>query len=87
MSDVRNLHAHTMSSKSVAELIRYLYPRLYQLHDAGETMGTYDEATGRIEMPAMIRSNYTWMQGNGIYLMGSFLTPYSPFNPLTVIDR
>jgi hypothetical protein len=36
-------------------------------------MGTYDDATGRIEMPAMLRSNYTWMQGHGIYLMGSFL--------------
>jgi protein transport protein SEC24 len=73
MSDVRNAHALAMSSKSVADLIRYLYPRLYQLHDASENMGTYDEITGRIEMPTMLRSNYTWMQGHGIYLMGSFL--------------
>jgi len=75
MSDVRNLHARGMSSKSVADLIRYLYPRLYQLHEASETMGTYDETTGRIEMPTMLRSNYTWMQGHGIYLMGASCVP------------
>ncbi|PVF94239.1 hypothetical protein CPB86DRAFT_766087 [Serendipita vermifera] len=69
MSDVRNIHAHNLSSKSITELIRYLYPRLYQLHDNPETMGTYNETTGRIEMPILIRSNYRWMQGQGIYLI------------------
>jgi hypothetical protein len=33
-------------------------------------MGTYDEETGRLEMPAMLRSNHTWMQGHGVYLIG-----------------
>lgn len=70
VADVRNVHAHAISSKPISELIRYLYPRLYVLHDAPETMGTYDEESGRIEMPPLIRSNYTWMQGHGVYLMG-----------------
>lgn len=69
MSDVRNVHAHQLSSKTVAEVIRGLYPRLYKLHEEPETMGTYDPNTGRLEMPTILRSNYTWMQGHGIYLM------------------
>jgi hypothetical protein len=71
LSDVRNVHAHNLASKPIAEVIRYLYPRLYQLHGASETMGTYDEKTGRLEMPGLLRSNYTWMEGNGIYLLGA----------------
>ncbi|KAG8873918.1 COPII coat Sec23p-Sfb3p heterodimer component [Serendipita sp. 405] len=69
MSDVRNIYRHNISGRSVADLIRGLYPRLYKLHEEPETMGTYIPETGRLEMPTLLRSNYTWMQGHGVYLM------------------
>lgn len=76
MSDVRNQFARSILSKPVHATIRSIYPRLYQLHDGSDTMGTFDEQTGRLQMPPLLRSTYTWMQGQGVYFIGMLIVDY-----------
>ena len=70
VADVRNIHLRKILSASLRALVFSVYPRLYQLHEAPETMGTYDPETGRMIPPWVVRSSHIWMQGHGIYLIG-----------------
>ncbi|KAF8518397.1 Sec23/Sec24 trunk domain-containing protein [Hysterangium stoloniferum] len=69
VSDVRNYHAHKMTSYSVVAMMRYLYPKLLALHDLTDDICSPDPTTGRIQLPSLMRSSYVWMESNGLYLI------------------
>jgi len=69
VADVRNVHVQRILAAGLRALIFSIYPRLYQLHETPESMGTYDPETGRMIPPWITRSSHAWMQGHGIYLI------------------
>lgn len=73
VSDVRNFHAHRILSLGVVATIQYLYPRLLALHDLTDDVCIPDPTTGRIQLPALMRCGYVWMENNGLYLAGKFI--------------
>ena len=48
-----------------------MYPRLLAVHDLDDSIALPHPETRVIEMPALMRSSHVFMQGNGIYLIGT----------------
>lgn len=60
-----------MNSMSIRTLIHYIYPQLMALHDLEDDAALpYGDGFTRIRLPSVMRSSYTFMEANGIYLIG-----------------
>ncbi|KAG5352112.1 hypothetical protein C0989_003837 [Termitomyces sp. Mn162] len=78
-SDVRNYHAHRMNSMPIRSLMHYIYPQLMALHDLEDDVALpYDDEFTRIHLPSVMRSSHTFMEANGIYLVGTLNTYVPP---------
>lgn len=56
---------------NLRSLIYNLYPCVIAMHDLSDDIALPDPASGRIEMPSVMRASHIYMEGHGVYLMGT----------------
>ncbi|RFU71796.1 sec24 [Trichoderma arundinaceum] len=68
-SDIRSAALCLLSTLPLPLLIRYIYPRLYSLHDMPDNAGVPDEATGHIVLPPAQNLSSERLVPYGLYLI------------------
>lgn len=54
------------------------------MHDLSDNIALPDPATGRIEMPSVMRASHIYMEGHGLYLLGISFPISQHFTVLTI---
>ena len=69
--DISNFLRISLQKLSTQEIISYIVPTIYSLHDMenNKTIGTYNTETGEFIMPNPISSSRSSMEKNGLYLI------------------
>ena len=75
-SDIRSAALCLLSTLPVPLLMRYIYPRLYSLHDMPDNAGTPDEETGRIVLPPALNLSVERLVPYGLYLIDDGQTQF-----------
>ncbi|PFH63044.1 hypothetical protein XA68_10085 [Ophiocordyceps unilateralis] len=68
-SDLRSAALCLLSTLPVPLLMRFIYPRLYSLHDMPDSAGMPDEETGQIVMPPAMNLTSERLVSYGLYLI------------------
>ncbi|KAH6606260.1 sec24 [Trichoderma cornu-damae] len=68
-SDIRSAALCLLSTLPLPLLIRYIYPRLYSLHDMPDNAGVPDEGTGQIVLPPAHNLSSERLVSYGLYLI------------------
>ncbi|PNY29771.1 Protein transport protein SEC24, partial [Tolypocladium capitatum] len=68
-SDIRSAALCLLSTLPVPLLMRYIYPRLYSLHDMPDNAGMPDEETGQIVLPPPLNLSSERFVPYGLYLI------------------
>lgn len=68
-SDIRSAALCLLSTLPVPLLMRYIYPRLYSLHDMPDKAGTPDAETGQIVLPPAMNLSSERLVPYGLYLI------------------
>ncbi|KAG6131474.1 COPII subunit [Claviceps purpurea] len=75
-SDIRSAALCLLSTLPVPLLVRYIYPRMYSLHDMPDNAGTPDEATGHIVLPPATVLSSERLVPYGLYLIDDGQTQF-----------
>ncbi|KAG6017452.1 COPII subunit [Claviceps lovelessii] len=75
-SDIRSAALCLLSTLPVPLLTRYLYPRMYSLHDMPDNAGTPDEVTGQIVLPPPTVLSSERLVPYGLYLIDDGQTQF-----------
>lgn len=75
-SDIRSAALCLLSTLPVPLLMRYVYPRMYSLHDMPDNAGTPDEETGHIVLPPAINLSSERLVPYGLYLIDDGQTQF-----------
>ncbi|KAG5950121.1 COPII subunit [Claviceps sorghi] len=75
-SDIRSAALCMLSTLPVPLLMRYIYPRMYSLHDMPDNAGTPDEATGHIVLPPATVLSSERLVPYGLYLIDDGQTQF-----------
>ncbi|KAH7154839.1 hypothetical protein B0J13DRAFT_210893 [Dactylonectria estremocensis] len=75
-SDIRSAALCLLSTLPVPLLIRYIYPRLYSLHDMPDNAGTPDAETGQIVLPPALNLSSEKFAPYGLYLIDDGQTQF-----------
>ena len=69
--DISNFLRISLQKLSPQEIISFIVPSVYSLHDLEEdkTIGTYNQENGLFNMPNLISSSKSAMEDNGLYLI------------------
>jgi len=70
-SDHRANALNLLASLPLPQLIKYIYPTLYSLHDMPDGVGLPDEETGEIVLPDAINSSSEHFERYGLYLINN----------------
>ena len=68
--DISNYLRISLQKLSSQEIITFLVPSIYSLHEleTDKNIGTYNQETGEFNMPKIISSSKSSMEDNGLYL-------------------
>ncbi|KND93078.1 Protein transport protein SEC24 [Tolypocladium ophioglossoides CBS 100239] len=75
-SDIRSAALCLLSTLPVPLLMRYIYPRLYSLHDMPDNAGMPDEETGQIVLPPPLNLSSERFVPYGLYLIDDGQTQF-----------
>lgn len=75
-SDIRSAALCLLSTLPAPLLMRYIYPRLYSLHDMPDNAGTPDEETGHIVLPPTLNLSSERFVSYGLYLIDDGQTQF-----------
>lgn len=75
-SDIRSAALCLLSTLPVPLLMRYIYPRLYSLHDMPDNVGTPDGETGQIILPPAVNLTSERLVSYGLYLIDDGQTQF-----------
>lgn len=75
-SDIRSAALCLLSTLPVPLLVRYIYPRLYSLHDMPDEAGTPDGETGQITLPPPTNLTSERIVPYGLYLIDDGQTQF-----------
>ncbi|OAQ93112.1 protein transport protein Sec24 [Purpureocillium lilacinum] len=75
-SDIRSAALCLLSTLPVPLLMRYIYPRLYSLHDMPDNAGMPDEETGQIVLPPALNLSSERLVSYGLYLIDDGQTQF-----------
>jgi protein transport protein SEC24 len=75
-SDIRSAALCLLSTLPVPLLMRYIYPRLYSLHDMPDNAGMPDEDTGHIVLPPAQNLTSEKLAPHGLYLIDDGQTQF-----------
>ncbi|KAF7555046.1 hypothetical protein G7046_g6659 [Stylonectria norvegica] len=75
-SDIRSAALCLLSTLPVPLLMRYIYPRLYSLHDMPDNAGAPDEETGQIVLPPALNLSSEKFVSYGLYLIDDGQTQF-----------
>lgn len=75
-SDIRSAALCLLSTLPAPLLLRYIYPRLYSLHDMPDTAGTSDSETGQISLPPALNLTSERFAPYGLYLIDDGQTQF-----------
>ncbi|PHH76443.1 hypothetical protein CDD83_4257 [Cordyceps sp. RAO-2017] len=75
-SDIRSAALCLLSTLPVPLLMRYIYPRLYSLHDMPDKAGIPDEQTGQIVLPPAVNLTSERLVSYGLYLIDDGQTQF-----------
>ncbi|KAK2612130.1 COPII subunit [Conoideocrella luteorostrata] len=75
-SDIRSAALCLLSTLPVPLLIRYIYPRMYSLHDMPDNAGTSDQETGQIILPPALNLSSERLVPYGLYLIDDGQTQF-----------
>ncbi|KID92519.1 Protein transport protein SEC24 [Metarhizium guizhouense ARSEF 977] len=75
-SDIRSAALCLLSTLPVPLLMRYIYPRMYSLHDMPDNAGMPDEETGQIVLPPAINLSSERLVPYGLYLIDDGQTQF-----------
>ncbi|RDA93377.1 hypothetical protein CP533_1986 [Ophiocordyceps camponoti-saundersi (nom. inval.)] len=75
-SDLRSAALCLLSTLPVPLLMRYIYPRLYSLHDMPDNAGVPDGETGQIVMPPAVNLTSERLAPHGLYLIDDGQTQF-----------
>lgn len=70
-SDHRSNALNLLGSLPLPQLIRYIYPSVYSLHDMPDEVGLPSEETGEIVMPSCINASAESFERYGLYLINT----------------
>lgn len=70
-SDHRANALNLLSSLPLPQLIRYIYPTVYSLHDIPDEVGLPDSETNQIVLPSAINSGAEHFERYGLYLINN----------------
>lgn len=75
-TDIRSAALCLLSTLPVPLLMRYIYPRLYSLHDMPDTAGVTDGETGQIVLPPPQNLTSERLAPHGLYLIDDGQTQF-----------
>ncbi|KAI9837851.1 MAG: COPII subunit [Sarea resinae] len=75
-SDLRSAALCLLSSLPLPQMMQYIYPRLYSLHDMPDNAGLPDENTGEIVLPAPSNLSSERLVSYGLYLIDDGQTQF-----------
>lgn len=75
-SDIRSAALCLLSTLPVPLLMRYIYPRMYSLHDMPDNAGMPDEETGHIVLPPALNLSSERLVSYGLYLIDDGQTQF-----------
>ncbi|OAR01304.1 hypothetical protein LLEC1_02709 [Akanthomyces lecanii] len=75
-TDIRSAALCLLSTLPVPLLVRYIYPRLYSLHDMPDTAGVTDGDTGQIVLPPPQNLTSERLAPHGLYLLDDGQTQF-----------
>ncbi|OAA73794.1 Sec23/Sec24 trunk region [Cordyceps fumosorosea ARSEF 2679] len=75
-TDIRSAALCLLSTLPVPLLIRYIYPRMYSLHDMPDTAGVIDGETGQIVLPPPQNLTSERLASHGLYLIDDGQTQF-----------
>ncbi|EJP69280.1 Sec23/Sec24 trunk domain-containing protein [Beauveria bassiana ARSEF 2860] len=75
-TDIRSAALCLLSTLPVPLLMRYIYPRLYSLHDMPDTAGISDGETGQIVLPLPLNLTSERLASHGLYLIDDGQTQF-----------
>jgi protein transport protein SEC24 len=75
-SDIRSAALCLLSTLPVPLLMRYIYPRLYSLHDMPDNAGVPDDETGQILLPPPLNLSSERLVPYGLYLIDDGQTQF-----------
>ncbi|VUC23646.1 unnamed protein product [Clonostachys rosea] len=75
-TDIRSASLCLLSTLPAPLLMRYIYPRLYSLHDMPDNAGTPDEETGQIVLPPALNLSSEKLVSYGLYLIDDGQTQF-----------
>ncbi|XP_044715495.1 sec23/Sec24 trunk domain-containing protein [Hirsutella rhossiliensis] len=75
-SDIRSAALCLLSTLPVPLLMRYIYPRLYSLHDMPDNVGMPDGETGQIILPPAVNLTSERLVPYGLYLIDDGQTQF-----------
>ncbi|KAF9770639.1 COPII subunit, partial [Fusarium sp. DS 682] len=75
-SDIRSAALCLLSTLPVPLLMRYIYPRLYSLHDMPDNAGVPDQETGHIALPPALNLSSERLVPYGLYLIDDGQTQF-----------
>ncbi|KAM3465494.1 hypothetical protein MY5147_009260 [Beauveria neobassiana] len=75
-TDIRSAALCLLSTLPVPLLMRYIYPRLYSLHDMPDTAGITDGETGQIVLPLPLNLTSERLASHGLYLIDDGQTQF-----------
>ncbi|PHH79407.1 hypothetical protein CDD80_4860 [Ophiocordyceps camponoti-rufipedis] len=68
-TDLRSAALCLLSTLPIPLLMRFIYPRLYSLHDMPDSVGMPDKETGQIVMPLAMNLTSERLVSHGLYLI------------------
>lgn len=75
-SDIRSAALCLLSTLPIPLLLRYIYPRLYSLHDMSDNAGAPDPETGHIVLPPALNLTSERFAPYGLYLIDDGQTQF-----------